>query len=279
MLISGVIYDQPINREQWVYVNYNGNILTRYLISDHGNVYDQKMSRYLNFHTDKDGYFRTDIYVGEKRKTIRIHRVELMSFFPINNHLEMQVNHKDGNKQNNSLFNLEWTTPIDNTRHAWDTGLNQCYGKNNGKSVYNDQDIHNICQLLDQGLTNAQICDVFGITDKKERITFNATISGIRLGKCHRSISTQYHFLPEMQVQQRYSLDFAHLVCNFLSDPNRQYTYKQIMDFLQIPNEERPAFRIYINDLLRGRTAKSVTEQYNLKKPLEDDNEFAYLYT
>ena len=57
--------------------------------------------------------------------------------------------------------------------------------------------------------------------------------------------------------------------------------YKEIMDFLQIPNEERLSFKFYIEDLIKGKTAKSVVEQYNLKKPLdyyeEDIAKYAYL--
>ena len=79
----------------------------------------------------------------------------------------------------------------------------------------------------------------------------------------------------------RYSLEFAHLVCDFLSDPNRNFTYKEIMDLLQIPNENRLSFKFYVEDLIKGKTAKQVTEQYNLKKPLdyyeEDIEKYAYL--
>lgn len=189
----------------------------------------------------------------------------------------LHVNHLDANRLNPILTNLNWLSSIDNTRYGWDIGSNQNRGINNGNGKHEDKIIHKICALLDNGLTNAQICDQFNITDKSERMRFSATISGVKHGKTHRYISNNYHFMNGANESNRYSLDFAELVCCFLSDPNRDFTYKEIMDFLQIPNEERANFKVYINDLLSGRTALSVTRKYNLKKPLEGNNDLAYL--
>lgn len=55
-------------------------------------------------------------------KAIRLHRIIATTFIPNpNNH--PVVNHIDGNKQNNSIENLEWCTHGDNARHAYKIGL------------------------------------------------------------------------------------------------------------------------------------------------------------
>ena len=50
------------------------------------------------------------------------------------------VNHKDGNKQNNRLENLEYVTPSDNTVHAYETGLHG-RGENHGRAKLTDAQV------------------------------------------------------------------------------------------------------------------------------------------
>lgn len=54
-----------------------------------------------------------------------LHRLILMTFCPNENAENLFVNHKDGNRRNNNLDNLEWSTPSENTQHAYDTCLNE----------------------------------------------------------------------------------------------------------------------------------------------------------
>ena len=74
--------------------------------------------------TKHGGYRRTQISMADGSKTNQlVHRLVLLAF--IGEHPEGKniVNHKDGDKTNNSLENLEWVTSQENTQHAVDTGL------------------------------------------------------------------------------------------------------------------------------------------------------------
>ena len=59
-----------------------------------------------------------------KSKCLKIHRLVAEAFID-NPHNYNIINHKDGNKQNNYVENLEWCTISYNVKHAFDTGLNK----------------------------------------------------------------------------------------------------------------------------------------------------------
>lgn len=73
------------------------------------------------------GYQFVILSVNGKVKNKLIHRLVAEVFIPNPNNLP-EVNHKDGNKCNNSVENLEWCTHRDNLKHSVDTGLrySQC---------------------------------------------------------------------------------------------------------------------------------------------------------
>lgn len=261
--------------EFFVPLNWNGIIVDRYLISNFGRLYDNQKQCFVNYSIDKDGYFMASITVpGFGYKKIRVHRFELMSFNYVENCLDFQVNHKDGNKQNLYIGNLEWSTPLENTRHGWNTGLNHNVGISNGNGKHDEQIIRKICELIDLGYNNSQISDYFNISEKKERMRMPATITGIRNGKTHKYISSEYSFMSG-KCKKDYSEFSIHLLCKILSDGNT-YSYKEVMDMMQIPNEDRRLYKVFINDVISKRTGKLVTDQFypNLQKPIikEDDD-------
>jgi HNH endonuclease/NUMOD4 motif len=58
---------------------------------------------------------------GGKTKNVSLHRLILSSFTGLQEGKD--VNHKDGNKHNNELINLEWLTRSENIKHAIDIGI------------------------------------------------------------------------------------------------------------------------------------------------------------
>lgn len=72
----------------------------------------------LNQYSDKDGYKYVFLTVNGKRYKRMVHRMVLSTFVKNERNLP-QINHKDGNKENNNISNLEWCSARDNVLHAY----------------------------------------------------------------------------------------------------------------------------------------------------------------
>ena len=70
----------------------------------------------------RNGYCEISLHKDGKEKRYKVHRLVAQAFIP-NELNKSEVNHKDGNKENNCVENLEWVTSKENSKHAWDTGL------------------------------------------------------------------------------------------------------------------------------------------------------------
>ena len=78
--------------------------------------------RILKTQSDRKGYHRVRVTIEREKATYKVHREVAKAFIQNPNNLP-QVNHKDGNKANNSVHNLEWVTNKENAHHAIDSGL------------------------------------------------------------------------------------------------------------------------------------------------------------
>ena len=68
------------------------------------------------------GYAHVELFMKNKGKINKVHRLVAKAFIP-NPENKPQVNHIDGNKMNNELDNLEWSTPQENIDHAYSIGI------------------------------------------------------------------------------------------------------------------------------------------------------------
>ena len=90
-----------------------------YEVSDQGRVKSigYGKERILKSIRDKDGYLFVNLYKNVDHKTCKVHRLVAQTFIPNPDNLP-QVNHKDENKENNSVQNLEWCTNKYNSNYG-----------------------------------------------------------------------------------------------------------------------------------------------------------------
>lgn len=155
----------------------NDIIKPYYYISNYGRLYSTYSNRLLFLSTDEDGYLFACIHTENKRDTrrfnqtnIRINRAVLITFcdnLPLN-YQELQVNHRDSNRKNNMLWNLEWVTPYENDFHARVYGFKNTRdinGENNISAKLSNEDVYNIVDLLkSQKYTFKEISDMYNIS-------------------------------------------------------------------------------------------------------------------
>ena len=120
--------------EQWLDISgYEG----LYQISNFGRVksFYFKNPRILKPHKVK-GYSNVELYKNKKKKQFYIHRLVMENFCPIENMNVLDVNHKDEDKSNNHISNLEWMTHKDNLNYGSraEKARMKMQGKNSSRS-------------------------------------------------------------------------------------------------------------------------------------------------
>lgn len=119
--------------------------------------------RVTYFEGDKFGdYIRVTLSDKKRRERHPLHRLVAQSFLPNTEPEKYMVNHKDGNKKNNKLENLEWVTPSENIIHAFKMGLHvPSKGSKLNKGVLKEEDIPKILELCKEGKSLTTIAKMF----------------------------------------------------------------------------------------------------------------------
>lgn len=90
-----------------------------YEINRLGKIRNKNTKKELNPYDDRRGYLRVSL----NKKHVKIHRLMAIEFLPPPCNKQYVVNHKNGNKHDNRVSNLEWISQAENVRHAIRLGL------------------------------------------------------------------------------------------------------------------------------------------------------------
>lgn len=93
-----------------------------FMATNDGCIFNGETGKKLTTQLDKKGYEKITFRLHGQKKNMFVHRLVALAFIP-NPDCKTQINHINGVKTDNSAANLEWCTPSENIKHAYQQGL------------------------------------------------------------------------------------------------------------------------------------------------------------
>lgn len=231
--------------DEWRPVIING-YSTNYEVTKNGIIRHTITKHVKSTHLNKDGYEMVNIYYNHGWSLIGVHRIVAYAFIPNPNNLS-EVNHIDGIKHHNSMYNLEWVDRLYNMQHAYKTGLNKNeFGFNARHNIYPKSAIISVIEALKTDASNmSKISRQTGVPVD--------TIFLIKVGRRYQDIAKELNFTP-IQPQPRFDFSPYHnAVKQMVLDG---YSNKDIRTTIKIP----------INDMTYNYYIRKIRKEINCKR-------------
>lgn len=246
-----------LNEIIWKKVLWYTGETTDYSVSSTGIVRNDKTGKILKTNFSK-GYERLNLSYHGKFKQYFVHRLVAMAFIP-NPDNKPEVNHINGVKSCNHIFNLEWVDRSENQQHAIQYGLRNNKKINRKKLTY-DQ-VVNICKLLEENVCNQmEIARIIGCSRQ--------VVGSILRHKIYTDISKDYNIdkytvktycgrWNTSKVSSKYTISQIKEVCELIDSANislREISFKTKVQYPTVRN-------IYY-----GTCHKDISKNYSFMK-------------
>ena len=217
--------------EKWKYI-YINNEKTKFKVSNFGRIKNSETNKIKKLQDNKKGYLIVNIYFKGKQYSPKVHRLVAKAFIP-NPKNKPEVNHKDGNKLNNKVSNLEWVTRKENIRHSWDNNLRKPkIGEECNFNVYSESLIISICELLEKGYSNKEILLELNMKNNKKHLNL---INDLKRRKIWKHITKKYKWSDKSRVK-KYPESLIISICELLE---KGYSNKEILLELNMKNNKK----------------------------------------
>lgn len=218
------------NEEVWIPLECFDVMPNMYEISNFSRIRTIRQHKYPELRINNNGYYDICLRsINGQFKTYRHHRLVAAMFCVKIHESHDIVNHLDSIRNNNDFRNLEWCTQQMNIRHAYEKGrLNAKPGEKHFNSIYTDEFIDTICNLMNQGLSNNQIFEVLNLEKTRQ---LEKLFGKIRQRRTHLDISSKYPNITMTQKYKHFDDDTAHKICA-LFEQNPNISYEEVINIL-----------------------------------------------
>lgn len=109
-------------------------------------------------------YLSVQFSVNNRPSKHLIHRLIAITFLGLDKESELEVNHKDGNRKNNAVTNLELVTHQENIDHSVRTGLKRDYGECHAHAKISNAQAEEMRKMWRNGVMQKDIAENFGVS-------------------------------------------------------------------------------------------------------------------
>ena len=156
----------------------------RYFADENGHIWSESKQDYLTEYEDKNGYKKVVLMTTDKPPSkghrFSVHRLILETFNPVRNMNELQVDHINGNHQDNRLENLKWATCKENLNNPNTIFIRRVYdqeGTHNASAKFTEETLLALIKEINSGkYMRKQILEKYDICDETLRKIINKTI-------------------------------------------------------------------------------------------------------
>ena len=230
-----------------------------YYITKSGKIFSSLTNKELKFDKSCHGYCKVKLMDRRLGRFInlQVHRIVAIQFIP-NPYNLPEVNHKDGNKSNNSIYNLEWCTAEYNRRHAKEANLYKIE-EDSPRAKLTKQQVIQIYKDWETCKNKSTLAKKYNVSD--------ALIGEIVRGVRWSSTYTEYYGKPsEYKKPKRKKLDLS-IIKDILK---YYYVYKKsILEIERVTGVTNG----YISKIIRGIVYSKEVNHLLLEIKKELDNQ------
>ena len=253
--------------EEWTFIRDPRVRQNMYLVSTFGRVCNAYSREILKQTIINSGYYTVHLVKSLDRDNsvnryvgCLVHRLVAEAFIPNDSPYKNTVNHKDSNRLNNYVWNLEWVTQSENNIHAMKYG-SMTYGVNNYNAKLNESQVRTVCEMLSKNELYRDIIIAIGLDPKNEN---NYDIIGnIKRRITYTDISKDYIFPYKTRIKN-YSREQIELMCSMIeAGKSKEEIYKELTGEDYINSVVNREFYEFLRRLKARKLCKEISNEYD----------------